>query len=262
MPRTRIHALFLGTLCSSVVGASAAFAQADALTLEELFDYSSGRYNLPVATDMLYQGVEGKYEHGDTTMSVVVPYVLLVGPPGVIPGESSTGGASPQRVSRDGLGDIIVSVDQEFDFSSLPDTSFDAVGKVKLATASASRGLGTGENDYYAEFGVTQTLAPGWSVDLTGGRRFVESAAETGLRDVWYGSVEPRWRLNQDYSIAASLDYRQAASPSSGEVLESSLMASRFFDDGWKLTLYAVKGFAPGSEDVGGGLVLRKRFSL
>ncbi len=238
-------------------------SRADALSFDSTTEYSSGHYGDPQTTDEFYQALTGKYEFGDTIFKVTVPYLYVVGPSNVVPDFGQVGNKSTmQRTARDGLGDIIATLDEEVSPDSWADTDIDVIGKVKFATASSSRNLGTGENDYYAQLEWTQRFPYGISTVVGGGRRFVESSSETGLHDVWYGSLGTIWHASSTTSVSAWLDMRQSSAPTNGDQIETTLQVSNKFATDWKITIYGSKGFASGSPDYTGGLILSRAFSL
>ena len=254
----------ISTICvlASLLGGSPV-SNADTLTFSSTTDYSTGRYGEPQVTEDTYEAISGKYEFGDTMLKLTVPFLYVVGPANVVPDFGSvTNSATMRRTARSGLGDIVTTVDENVSPDEWTDTDIDIIGKVKFGTASFSKGLGTGENDYYAQIEWTQQFPFGLSSVVDGGRRFVESSAETGLHDVWYGSAGLMWQTDRVTELSIWLDMRQSAAPSSGEAVEATVQVSRTFAPGWKATLYGSKGFAPGSPDLCAGLILARAFSL
>jgi hypothetical protein len=236
---------------------------AGTLTFESTSEYSSGHYGEAEITDEFYQAVAGKYEFGRTLLKLTVPYLYVVGPANVVPGFGSiTNNASIQRTARDGLGDIVASVDEEVSPDSWADTDIDVIGKVKFGTASFSRGLGTGENDYYAQLEWTQRYGSGIETVIDGGRRFVESSAETGLHDTWYGSVGAIWHATKTTSLSGWFDVRQSPAAHVGGQMESTIEVSDKFAPGWKITVYSSQGYESGSANITTGVILDRSFSL
>ena len=261
----RVNSRLLGIAAFAFGGQflSGAPLYAGTLTLENTSEYSTGNYGSPQSTDELYEAVSGKYEFGDTLLKLTVPYLYVVGPSDVVPGFGTvTNNSAVQRTARDGLGDIFVTADQEISPQSWKDTDIDVIGKVKFGTASFSRGLGTGENDYYAQLEWTERFDHGIETVIDGGRRFVESSAETGLHDVWYGSAGAIWHQSSATSFSAWFDMRQSAAPFVGEQMETTLQVSNKFAPDWKITLYGSKGLEPGSPNFTAGLTLAREFSL
>jgi len=160
------------------------------------------------------------------------------------------------------LGDIIAAVDEDVTPAMFKNTNLDVIGKIKFGTASFSLELGTGENDYYLQGEWTQHFTTAVSTIVDFGRRFTESPAETGLRDVWYGTLGTKWWADSNTALSGWLDLRQSSSKTAGAQIEATLMVARKVAPGWKLTLYGGKGFASGSPTFSAGLILDRAFSL
>lgn len=242
----------------------AAPAQAETLSLQNTFDFSSGHYGDPILTDEIYEAVAVKYETGNSLIKLTIPYLYVHGPANFIPdfGSVPNSSKSTQEATRSGPGDIVASIDQTIPIAALPNSDFDVIGKVKFATASYARGLGTGENDYYLQLEWTQHFAHGISTILDFGRRFVESPAETHLHDVWYGSAGASWEMNPRITFSSYMDLRQSASLHSGGQIEATVEISDKFAPGWKASVYGTKGFAAGSANLDGGLIIERSFAL
>jgi hypothetical protein len=253
-------ALLTGFIASSW---AAAPAFAGTLTLSDSFDYSQGKYGAAVPTDIFYDGVTGKYEFGLTSFKLTVPEIWVIGPANVVPDFGPIGGkSSGQRLGRHGLGDIVAAGSQGFTPGFLPNTEIDFGGKIKFATASAAAGLGTGRNDYSLELNVAHDFSPQWQAFAGLGRRFTGAPDNSGLRDVWYGTLGGAWNFQPGRSLALMVDGRQALSSAIGEDLQVTAAFSQTFLTSWKITLYGAAGFTPDTPAVEGGLVLSRKFSL
>ncbi len=238
-------------------------AAAQTLTLSNAVDYSSGHYGQTIPTDIFYEAIAAKLESGDTTVTLTVPYLRISGPADFVPDTGVVRPSNgPARSTREGLGDIVLALDQDVTPDAWDTTSIDLIGKVKLGTANEKTALGTGENDYYAEIDLAQTVWTDGSLFAAFGRRFSTDTQETLLHDVWYASMGGSWKFTPERSLGAMLDFRQHAAGGAGNVLEATLYGTQKLDADWKLMLYVVKGFAPGSPALGGGLVLSRAFSI
>lgn len=235
---------------------------ADTLTFSGNIDYSMGRYGDVQSTNEVYEALTGKYEFGSTLIRITLPFIWVTGPSNVVPGYGSISKAMTPIVARKGLGDILAAIDEDVTPAPLSSTNLDVIGKIKFGTASSSHDLGTGENDYYLQGEWTQHVTPDVSTILDFGRRFTESPAETGLRDVWYGTVGTKWWVDTNTALSGWLDLRQSSSETAGAQIEATVMVARKLAPGWKLTVYGGKGFASGSPTVSGGLILESALSL
>ena len=157
-------------------------------------NYSSGSYGIDSRTNILYAPVTVRRMFLDGDVSLTIPIVSISGtgavrlvggtptrtssasasPVGALAGVSGSGkglGASPLSTptTDSGLGDIILRgryyLVEESGFVPLVAIT----GRVKLPTADADRGLGTGEFDEGAGLELTKLLPPaGWPISMEG----------------------------------------------------------------------------------------------
>jgi hypothetical protein len=233
----------------------------DTLELTNAFDFSSGRYGERQTTDILYDALVAKYKHGDFDASLTLPYLQISGPANVLPNLGSVGG-NTGNATRRGLGDVILSAEQDFSLDALPSWDLEVTGKVKLGTASYSKSLGTGETDYELSADVTRVLSPAWSVDASIGYRFAGSPQETGLRDIWVASASTTWQMTPARSAGITLAWRQQPAPSGHPEFDATVFVQQKISPEWSVTGYAAKGFALGSPDVEAGVMLTRKFGL
>src|SRR6185295_4351583 len=85
------------------------------------------------------------------------------------------------------------------------------------------------------------------------GYRFLGSSAAVPLHNVFVGSVGGQYRILDGINAGVLLDYRQAASITSGERIDLVPFASFRVRTHWAINLYASAGFADGSPDAGAG---------
>jgi len=65
----------------------------DQFSLGAGFAYSTGKYGNAASTGILYLPVTGKYESGNLTLKLTVPYISVTGPGGVVQGIGRMGPA-------------------------------------------------------------------------------------------------------------------------------------------------------------------------
>ena len=176
----------------AMLTASASATAEDQFSLGTGFDYSTGKYGSSTTTDMLYIPVVAKYETDDLTLKLTVPYLRVTGTSsGVIRGVGRVRPGSPMMTtttktttatnSASGLGDIVAAAGYTvYDQDAL---SIDVVGKVKLGTANANSGLGTGKNDYSAQVDGYYTINK-TTVFATAGYKIVGKPAGLTLNNV------------------------------------------------------------------------------
>lgn len=123
-------------------------------------DFSSGRYGAPARTDILVVPFSLRAKKGPIRVTATLPWLRLDGPANIVGGGEDgpividPNAPAPRRV-RQGLGDVALG----FDYALPPDDlgGFEvALGvRLKLPTASRSRGLSTGK----ADFGIVADIS-------------------------------------------------------------------------------------------------------
>jgi hypothetical protein len=209
-------------------------------------DHSSGRYGGTSSTNVSYVPLTLRYERADLMLKLTLPYVSISGPGTVVGGDrpivvDSAGNAQRRRVS--GFGDVVASAG--YTVHSSRAITIDVTAKIKLATASASDGLGTGKNDY--------------SLQSDAFRTFGSLTAFAGLGYRWYGffgSAGASYKAGDTLSFGAAADYRQAIVAGRDPIVELAPFVSVKLKPDTKLQFYVVRGFTDSSPDWGAGTVL------
>lgn len=254
-------------LLSVLLFAGAAHAE-DGFNLGVGVDYTSGTYGTDTTTDILSVPFTAKYTSGNWTYKASLPWVRVSGNPNVLPGLGEVSNANPhgrgrgqgtsgggtvtpvESGSASGVGDLRLAATYSFDTGS--PLGVDLTGNVKIATADADKGLGTGANDYglavdlYRAIGAT-TLFGGVGYTKLGTTQYIDV---NGVANVNLGAS---WKVAGG-SVGAMYDYRQAASSISDPRSELTGFYSFAAGTAGKMQVYATAGLSHGSPDWGGGL--------
>ncbi len=255
--RTALAATLITTTANSIA------LGADGLsTLSVGADYSSGKFGKSESTDLFYVPVTGKYETGPWALKLVVPYIRITGPGnvvGAVGDQVILPGAGAARRTEAGLGDVIASA--FYNVLNERDAPFglDFGAKIKFGTTDASRGLGTGKNDFSLQTDFFKSIGA-FTPFGTLGYRWYGSPAGIDLRNVFYGAIGGSYRTSQPTTIGLAYDWRDRIVPGGARVSELTAYVSHKLAGEWKLQVYAVKGFADGSPDFGDGLSLAYSF--
>jgi hypothetical protein len=225
-------------------------------------EYSSGDYGTSSDTDIWYFPFSLRYERNDWFFRLTVPYLVVTGPGNVvIMGGHGTGGHTPggdthngTAASRteSGLGDIIGTVSYTLQRGASGRPGIDLTGKVYLGTASESKGLGTGENDYAVQLDLAQAVGA-LTMFGTGGYRITGDPPGTDYKDVLYGTVG----LESDFdrnTLGGALDVQQAVVPGGDAFAELTGYLTVRPDKSTKLTAYLLLGLTDAAPDFGAGL--------
>lgn len=180
-------------------------------------EYSSGNYGGSADTDIWYFPLIFRYERDRWLFRVEVPYLIVQGPSDVVivgggwmGGHWSGGGMSATGTSRtdSGIGDIVGAVSYRLQRATASRPAIDLAGMVYFGTADAATGLGTGENDYAAQFDVAQDTGVA-TVFGTLGYRVTGDPPGIDYNDVFYGTLGIEHAFERNI-VGAAFDLRQA----------------------------------------------------
>jgi hypothetical protein len=244
-----------------VLAACLAPAATCALGADELgagLHYSTGDYGVGADTEITSLVFTAQHETGPWRLKLTVPYLEVTGPGTVIPGFGNVNNANPRRRggggtasgTASGLGDIVAAAT----YAMFPRESFglDLTGRIKLPTADADQGLGTGETDIGFQVDAYRSfdrLTPFIGIGYT----IFGSSSFFDLDDAMNYSVGASYRIDARDSAGLSLDGRERVSTASAEQRELVGFWTRRLGGPWRAQLYFLKGLADGSPDWGLG---------
>ncbi len=225
-------------------------------TVSSGFDYTTGKYGQSSSTDILSIPVIGRFDTGRWTFKATFPWTRISGPADVVPdlGLIRHGRARATTQTESGVGDLVTAA--TFNAVNQSDSvSLDLTGKIKFGTASRSKGLGTGENDYSLQADVYQQV-DALTPFVTLGYRFLGDPPGINLNNIWFASIGASYRLTPPTSVGAVLDWQQKSSDGVDDVAELTAFLTQKLNQPWKLQVYVLTGFTNASADFGlGGLV-------
>lgn len=217
------------------------------------FDYSTGKYNDPTKTTILYIPYRAGYEWRNYSGQVSVSWISIDGPGTVIDGGVVLPGGTSRRES--GIGDTWISLTYEIERFPAELGFLDVTGKLKIPTADKDKGLGTGEFDEVLQLDYMYSinrLTP--MITLAYKMRGDPPGAD--LNNTIYCSIGADWRQTRDIHVGASLDYQQASVNGVDDPLDFFTYLNYRFSRRWSLTPYFYFGLSQGSPDRGGGIQL------
>lgn len=222
-------------------------------TLKTGFDYTTGNYGTNTRTEITAIPFIGAYETGNWMFKASIPYVRITGSDNVVAGIGAVRRTTTTVRTDSGMGDLTTAATYTFMLDPATQFGIDVTGKIKFGTADSDRGLGTGENDYwilvdpFRKFGNT-TWFGGIGYGMLG------RSSALPLKDVVSANAGVSYKLDQQSSAGAMLDYRSRSTDTGFAQRELTAFYSRKLGDGYKLQAYATKGFSDGSPDWGGGV--------
>jgi hypothetical protein len=258
----------LQLLCATLLCAGAANApaqEAAQLSLGAGVHYSTGDYGTGTDTEILAVPLTARYDRGLLTVKVSVPWLEISGGTAVVPGVGRItntspnargrrgGGATSSEATASGMGDTTVSAAWGVVRDAAAGHGADVGAKIKIATADADDGLGTGEHDFGVFADAYKVL--GRNTIFGGvGYTWFGSSPFLALEDVWSVNLGVSHRLDDRDSAGLSFDGRQRVSASASPQRELTAFYLRKLDRRWTAQAYFLKGFADGSPDWGAGI--------
>ena len=258
----------------AVLGAAPALAEAQAESQAEAsaepsaelstgLEYQEGDYFTGERVEILSVQNALRLRSGRFSLSASLPWHRISAPGNVVGGGGPLGLPiliDPTRPAardvRRGLGDLRVGAGYSLQMPAGLELSL--TGQVKLPTASASRGIGTGEADFAVggeasrSFGpVTPFLALGYT--MPGDPAGYELRNSLSARGGMALQLSPGLRGTLSYSHADSLNPNLPAERQIGTGLNAALSRSL------SLGLYGSAGLSDGAPDVGAGVQIGLR---
>jgi len=248
-------ALALGAAALSTTPALAE----DGLTATTGIDYSQGDYGTGVNTDILIVPFSLRYKTGDLRLTATLPWLRIDGSSAIV-GDGNGGvviDPNAPRTVRSGVGDLNLGAAWAIPEDRLG-FGLEINGRVKLPTAKASRGLGTGKADFAVGAELSKTLGA-VTPFVSAGYRMPGSPAGIALHNAWYGSAGASLALGKSVLIA-SYDYRQSTSNLSRDSEELFGAFSTPVSHRLNFTLYGSAGLTKGAPDFGVGSMVGLKF--
>jgi hypothetical protein len=250
----------IATACAGMLIAHGALAaQEGELTLGGGLHYSSGDYGTGTTTRITSLAATARYETGPWLYKATLPYLKVSGESSVIPGVGRVRGGPARSRSESGLGDIVLSATYAAYYDKASTLGIDLTGKLKLGTAYADKGLGTGENDFIFLADAYRTFDR-----VTGfggiGYHILGDSPSLPLDNVWSANLGASYKLDERDNAGVMLEGRQRVAPGASPQRELTGFFVRKLDRFWKAQAYALIGLADGSPDWGAGLSLARPF--
>lgn len=226
------------------------------------FDYSTGRYRLPVSTNVLLIPLSVRAYYGNWTFRVGTSFLNIHGPASVILIDEGTGvdptGSVVPPDNRNGIGDTTLGVD--YTASHLFSSAFyaDVSSRVRLPTGNYNQGLGSGAVDEI----LNLELGADWR-DYGGyvslGRRFLGDSHGFVRKDGYQFGMGGWFTFAHWWETGAYYEYRNAVSLTLPDPKDAGAYISYRVSPEWKLQLDVSKGLSAGAATNDIGLYLTWR---
>lgn len=226
--------------------------------------YETGKFGTTTTTEVGYFPLVLKslFSRGDLTL--IVPYVTLrsTGQTPLVDGvpQRTRGAATTATTTSSGLGDIIFNarlyVLEEKKF--IP--TIGVVGKVKIPTASSSKGLGTGEFDAGGGVELSKTFIEKWVAYGDFYYMYIGDPPGLNLRNQFIFDLGAGYWITQKFQ--ANVFYEQRTALVSGQPDPRSLIFSAFYkiNETWRVNSSLEAGLSNGAPDFGLSAGVAARF--
>lgn len=222
-------------------------------------DFSSGDYGATDKTEIIVVPFNARLTTGKLRVSATLPYLRIKGPGAVVGG----GDGGPIVVDPDanlpitttsGLGDVSLSATYGLLRQDSTGFDLDLTGRVKLPTASESKGLGTGKADFGVSAEVARTFGSATPF-VTVGYRKPGDPAGFDLRSGPTASAGSSFVAGSTVFIA-SYDYAGKTSQSASNSHSLFGAVSAPVLERVNLTGYGTAGLSKGAADFGLGMLV------
>jgi hypothetical protein len=240
--------------------------------------YSSGKFGTDTTSTFFYAplSIRRLFKDGDVTL--VIPFVtatsdgratLVGGNPVVVqdnrgsnsgsgssscePGEDKpsclTGRTPGKKTTTAGLGDIILKgryyVVEEGDFLPL----IAVTGRMKLPTASASQGLGTGAFDYGFGVEMSKMLGEKWIAFLDGGYNIIGDPDGLTLQNQHWYDVGAGYYVTRDLLVSVYYEEYRAITPGFVNARDVFFAMNYTASAAWRFSGGVTLGLSDGAPD-------------
>lgn len=224
------------------------------------FESTSGRYGGTSSTRIAESSMRVQADTGSNLFALTLTHLEITADRDVLVADGSVivGSTAAERATVRGPGDTFLAWEHRLLPAAQP-LQLDSVVKVKLPTASAEHGLGSGKRDYALQ--VNASLERGvWTPWLEAGYRVRGRPPDSAIRDSAFGALVVTRRIARGMSIEAVFDYRDPPASGSPHQAELSLALRYRLGPSLGVEVYAIKGLSDGSPERGGGLALSFAF--
>lgn len=279
--RRAMKSRYLGCSFLALVLVSSGALSETVLNISLGYETTSGDYGLGRDTDITTLPVDVQLIENAWRFRLSVPFISVTGDGSVVPGAGgvvssgsmqgaqigagSGGPVTVQPVSivmeetHSGLGDIITSASYAFYPDDVSGVFSELTAEIKWGTASASKNLGTGENDYSLSL---YTLYDEHRIQpfMTLGYLFIGDTSSIDYNDVWFVTPGLMLQLNPDTAISLAYEYEQATIEGADSGRTVSLYANTRFSEQWAAGFYVLFGLSDSVADSGVGFNISRDF--
>ncbi|MHB1951092.1 MAG: hypothetical protein ACYCQK_06410 [Acidiferrobacteraceae bacterium] len=220
--------------------------------------YFQGRFGTPDMTRIWYLPAYLDYRGTTYGFKVTVPYLKVETQGAVFSGGTVVGSHGGKTTTASGIGDIWLK--GTYRIHERSGTDLLPYVKVKLGTASAARGLGTGEDDVEGGLEADWIMGPRTFPFAVIGYRFVGSTVAYPLQNILTYQAGSSFGLGGHRFFTALFTGHQSEQPGFSPSADAVVAWNYSPPRGLGLETYFDKGLSSGSPDYGVGIGVQDRF--
>lgn len=259
MLNSRISILMLFILIGALQPANAlertrlGLVKEDELSLLTGLEYEEADYGTPDTTSLWRVPISLSYRHTNFGFSASMP-LLSASSDGNINVSNKTAMKSEStsfskgQNSEFGIGDITLSGSLYITPDVRDEISYRLTGIVKFGTADETKGLGTGQDDFFIEGGVVKYLDE-YTLSGTLGYEFSGDSPDFEYNNVLYGTAGLAKQLAMQRQIGTYLYISEALTADADAPLQLSVFYSQAASKTRNIYLFLTKGLSDGSPD-------------
>lgn len=241
-----------GAAVAALALAGAAYgADADVSAVPDLkmnYEVASGKYGTNASSTSRTLDLSASWYRDSYSVGIVVPQLWQSGPARRVAIGSSKHVVLQPGSSASGIGDVTVDYTRYVLSQEDSGVDLDLGGTVKLPTASASEGLGTGKTDVSLQATLVRSWGP-LSAGATVGYTFVGKPQGSNYRDITFGSADASVRLDGSLRLGATYSAEQSITPGLAGPRDLTVYAEWKPSKRWRAEVYFSKGHSTQSAD-------------
>lgn len=246
------RALWIVAACASLATPPAGAAESDWSWSAKLgYDRNDGKYGTPLSSHDTSTTLTLGLDSDKYGFDLVLPYVAQTGPGRriALAGRRLVVIVEPGRTAM-GMGDVTVGATRYLLTEEAYGFDLDVGGTLKVGTASASKGLGTGKNDYALQASLGKSLGP-VAFSTTLGYTFVGKEADQGYKNSAFATFDSYWKWNNTFGVGATYSYGGPSSEGSASSRDVTYYASYRLTKTHKIEVAYTEGHSVQSPDRG-----------
>ncbi len=222
--------------------------------------FFTGTFGTNTTTNITYIPTYIKYKLNDISLKLTVPYIIVQSNGAAVSGGTVIGVGKGASRTSSGLGDVWL--EGKYTLHHVLGSSFNVTpySKIKFATSSKSKGLGTGKNDVELGMGVRTRVSSQWFPFVRVGYRFVGQPTGRVLNDILTYRTGVSYAWNRESVFTVMFSGREASQPGFSNAADMIVAWNYKLETNMGLQLFGDKGLSNGSPDYGVGAGFSYRF--